>query len=619
MQPSIRFGEDFELDPRAYQLRRAGRSLKLERIPMEILLLLTEQRGQLVSREQIAERIWGKGHFLDTDNSINGAIRKIRQILRDHPEQPRFIQTVTGRGYRFIAPVLESGEPKGELSPPGPEPRPRARLALGVTLSVLVVAVAAWVVWSRSQTPRPVAGRVMLAVLPFENLTGDAAQEYFSDGLTEEMITQLGNVDPQHLQVIARTSVMRYKNGRTPLDQVGRELGVQYIIEGSVRRDANDVRVTAQLIEAKDQRQIWAQQYDRELKDLLALQGEIAQRIAVEILSTLGRGTSRALPPPARTAREYEAYDLYLKGLYFWNKRTVPAFETAIRYFTQATIKDSTYARAYAGLASSYELLMSYSGRPPQELLSKARASALKALELDPGLAEAHTAYALLVQNHDWDWQTAERGFRRAIELNPNYATAHHWYAEHLMWRGRFDEALRESDRALQLDPLSLIIATDRGEILYLARQYDRAIETWRSVLELDPEFPRAHLIQWAYVEKGMLAEARADFERHGPGPMNVGYWSWLAAFYGRSGQPEQARHAIRKMRELSARQQLPPGSVARTYAAVGERDSALAYLERAYAEHSGELTTLKVNPVYDSLRSDPRFQSLLRRVGLAP
>jgi len=618
---SIRFGEDFELDLRAYQLRRSGRTLKLERIPMEILLLLTEQRGQLVSREQIVQRIWGAGIHLDTDNSINGAIRKIRQILRDDPEQPRFIQTITGRGYRFIAPVLEAAEPRmaEAMSGGGPQPRTRAWLALGVSLSVLVAsALAAWVVWSRSRTPRRDAGKVMLAVLPFQNLTGDAGQEYFSDGLTEEMIMQLGSRDPEHLGVIARTSVMHYKNSQTRLDQVERELGVQYVLAGSVRRDANAVRVAAQLMQAKDRTPIWARQYDRELKGLLTLQGEIAQEIADEIQSNLGHSRPLASAPPARTAPEYEAYDLYLKGQYFLNKRTTAGIVAAIGYFQRATARDPAYARAHAALADAYTLMAGYSPRQPKQLASQARAAARKALELDEGSPEAHTAFALIVQNHDWDWQTAEQEFRRAIELNPSYATAHHWYAEHLMWRGRFDEALRESERARQLDPLSLIIATDDGAILYFARQYDRAIERWRSVLELDPDFPRAHMIQAAYIEKGMFAAALADFESMRLNPADPWYWSALAGIYGRSGQTAQARHAIDQLLQASRREPVKPELIAGVFASVGDKEQALAWLERAYAEHSG-LTGLKVTPTLDLLRSDPRFQSLLRRVGLTP
>jgi TolB-like protein/DNA-binding winged helix-turn-helix (wHTH) protein len=637
---SVRFGGDFEVDLRAYELRRSGQSLKLARTPMEVLLLLLEQRGQLVTREQIVERIWGKEVFVDTDNSINAAIRKIRQVLEDDPEQPRFVQTVTGMGYRFIAPVQTGGVSTvpvasdetthsaserifGESAPASKRASPRPwRIVFGI--AIVLVAVTCVYFFQRSRLrarPPASSGRLMLAVLPFENLTGDPGQDYFSDGMTEEMITQLGRLDPQHLGVIARTSVMQYKHGHEQLDQVGRDLRVQYVLEGSVRRDSGKVRITAQLIQTRDQTHLWAQEYDRELKDLLALQGEIAREIADEIQITLGdRKSIQAPTRPPLSPENYEAYDLYLKGQYFWNKRTIEGLKRAIDYYQQAIAKDPNYARAYAGLADSYSLIPGYSSAPPSENLPKARAAALRALELDEGLPEAHTALALVVQNYDYDWQTAEKEFRHAIELNPNYATAHQWYAEHLMWQGRFDEALRESERARQLDPLSLIIATDNGAILYFSRQYDRAIEKLRTVRELDPSFPRAPgLLVSAYEQKGMFAEALAELEkwRH-PYPDSPWIWSEQAYIYGRTGQQAQARQALAKLELLSRRQYLDPGAFLRAHIGMGSEDQAFVWLEKAYALHSQTLITLKVDPLYDPLRSDPRFQELLHRAGLA-
>lgn len=618
---SLRFGEDFELDPGAYELRRSGQTLKLERIPMEILLLLTQHQGQLVTREQIVERIWGKNAYLDVDNSINGAIRKIRQVLKDHPEHPRFIQTVTGRGYRFIAPVRDAEPSKTAASAVSEAiatpSRDRAWLAPALALLLLGFAASVVVILSRSR-PIPPEGRAMVAVLPFENLTGDAGQEYFSDGLTEEMITQLGERDPEHLGVIARTSVMHYKNDRPRLDRIVRELGVQYVLEGSVRRDVHQIRVTAQLIRATDQTQMWARQYDRRPADVLTLQGEIAQAITNEIQSSLGRPKAITRADSVQSAHAFAAYDSYLKGQYFLNKRAVPDIERAIRYFQAATATDPSYARAYAALADANSLLAGYSALPPQTIIAEARASALRALQLDPSLAEAHTAFALIVQNHDWDWQRAEQEFRRAIELNPNYATAHHWYAEHLMWRGRFDEALRESERARRLDPLSLIIAADNGAILYFARQYDRAIEKWQSILQIEPDFQRAHFIVSAYVEKGMFAEALADMERQRPRLSPPVYWSSIAYISGRAGRAPQARAALRELLQSSRRRPVQAAFIAGAYLGLGDKDQALAWLERAYAERSNDLVSLKVNPVYDPLRADPRFQRLLERVGLA-
>jgi TolB-like protein/DNA-binding winged helix-turn-helix (wHTH) protein/Tfp pilus assembly protein PilF len=635
IQGTVRFGQDFELDFQSYKLRRDGRVLKLERIPMDILLFLVEQRGQIVSREQIAERTWGKDVFLDIDNSINGAIRKIRQVLRDDPEQPHFIQTITGQGYRFIATVAEAdpiptqalesvsaqtatakeaGASTASQSQPKPAAKQKTWFVYAALAAALTAFVGGWVLSARS--PRSFSGKMTLAVLPFQNLTGDASQEYFSDGLTEEMITQLGNLDPQRLAVIARTSVMHYKGTQTPLDQIGRELGVQYVIEGSVRRDGKNVRVTAQLIQTKDQTHMWARQYDRELTGLLSLQEEIAEEIADEMQVTLGEHKS-ASARFAVSAVNYESYDLYLKGQYFFNKRTAADFQEAIGYFQQAIAKDPNSARAYAGLADSYTLMGAYSGRPLNEFMPKARAAALRALQIDDKLPEAHTALALIVQNYDWDWQTADKEFRRAIELNPNYATAHHWYAEHLMWLGRFDEALQESERARQLDPLSLIIAADNGAILYFSRQYDRAIEKWRSVLEMDPDFQRAHLIRGAYLEKGMYAEALADVERMRRLCPVPDYLAWRTIIHGRSGQIAQAQHVLRELLQWNKGHSVDPINVAWAYLGIGDKDQAFIWFEKAYAQHSTELASLKVAPACDPLRSDPRFQELLRRLRL--
>jgi len=631
-QKTIKVAEGFELDPAAYELRRSGHVVKLERLPMEILLFLIEQRGQVVTREEIADRIWGKNVHVDTDNSINGAIRKIRRVLRDDPDSPRFIRTIMGRGYRFIAAVDTSApEPSPDPLLPAisdePESIPLAeasksglrRWSVLLAAAVFLIAVAAAGFLRFSPRVRPASGRLMLAVLPFENLTGDAAQDYFSDGMTEEMISQLGNLDAAHLGVIARTSVMHYKHSPEPLDQIGRELGVQYVLEGSIRRDSDKVRITAQLIQLSDQTHLWARQYDRDLSHLLALQGEIAHEVSEEIQIALwDRKPITPLAPQALFPQNYEAYDLYLKGQYFWNKRTVEGFERAIDYYQQAIAKDPNYARAYAGLADSYALIASYSAASPSEYMPKARAAALRALELDKDLPEAHTALALIVQNYDYDWQTAGREFQRAIELNPNYATAHHWYAEHLMWRGRFDEALRESERARQLDPLSLIIATDNGAILLYSRQYDRALEKLHAVHELDPSFPRVDgLTVRAYEEKGTFPDALAELEKSRPL-----YNSWacaeLAYIYGRTGQPAQAAVALARMEEFNRGQPLDPVVFVEPYIGMDRKDEAFLWLNKAYAQHSNALTALKVDPLYDPLRSDPRFEDLLRRVGLS-
>jgi TolB-like protein/DNA-binding winged helix-turn-helix (wHTH) protein/Tfp pilus assembly protein PilF len=645
IQNAIRFGEDFELDFQSYKLQRAGRVLKLERIPMEILFFLIEQKAQLVTRDQIVEKVWGKGVFLDTDNSINGAIRKIRQVLKDDPEQPRFIQTITGQGYRFIAPVIEPLiEPGAESLPAGTkaaeaEPveaahSPLHRLhrhkkfglpvaALCLLLIFLIAASVAYLPRSGSRPPsQGFAERTMLAILPFQNLTGDSSQEYFSDGLTEEMITQLGNLDSQHLGVIARTSVMHYKNSQTPLDQIGRELGVQYVLEGSVRRDSATVRITAQLIQMKDQSHVWAREYDRVPRSLLVVQGEIAQEIAGEIQLKLNPNDKRTVAAfqPILSPAALEAYDLYLKGQYFWNKRTPEGLRQAIDYFQQAIQKDPTDARAYAALADSYALISGYSGSiPPKDVMPKAHEAAMRALELDEGLAEAHAALAVIAQDYDWDWKTAEKEYLRAIALNPNYATAHHWYGEYLALQGRFDEGFREIEHARQLDPLSLIIGADNCVILYYARQYDRSIEQCRAVLQMEPGFPRAHGVIGAYVEKGLYADAVADAHQSQRirAEDAAWTWAWLAYVYGRSGQNRQAQLALEKLKHLSQHSKVDPSILLLAYVGMGMKDEALSCLEEAYAAHSIGLASLKVSPAYDPLRSDPRFQDVLRRMGL--
>lgn len=628
-----RFGI-FQANLVARELRKHGVRVRLPGQPFCVLSILLEKPGEVVTREEIEQKLWSSDTFVDFEHSLNSAIKKLRAALGDTSENSRYIETIPRVGYRFIGPVEEVTakgpspadaqlDPSGASLPAAVE-QPSKRswpLVLGVFIA-LIAAVGAYIQWSRSRVrPQPTNGRLMLAVLPFENLTGDAAQDYFSDGLTEEMIAQLGHIDPQHLGVIARTSVMHYKHGQAQLDLIGRELGVQYVLEGSVRRDADNVRISARLIQVKDQTHIWVRQYDRELSHLLTLQGEIAQEIAGEIQLTLGDSKRiSSVGNPAASPSSYEAYDLYLKGRYFWNKRTAKGFQQAIDYFQQAVTKDTNYARAYAGLADSYALTSSYSFASPNELMPKARAAALRAIQIDDSLAEAHTSLALITENYDWDWQTAGKEYRRAIQLDANYATAHQWYAEYLSFQGRFDEALRESERARQLDPLSLIIATDNGAILYYSRQYERSIEQFRAVLAMEPSFPRARMVIFPDAEQGKFAEALAyAVEWHHSDSDDSPVWEVQAYIYGRAGQQVQARSAMAKWEQWNrGRQSHTTSALVMAYAAMGNREEAFRCLEKAYQEHSNALTSLKVEPAYDPLRSDHRFQDLLRRVGLA-
>ena len=625
----LRFGV-FQVNLAAREVRKHGVRIRLPGQPFCILSILLEKPGEVVSREEMREKLWASDTFVDFEHSLNSAIKKLRAALGDSPENSRYIETVPRLGYRFIAPVEEvsangqsTAKPRLATVDVGTaaevkESRHRRWLVLLGMSAVLITVTVGYFVWSRAHVrPQPPGGRLMLAVLPFENLTGDAGQDYLSDGFTEEMIAQLGHLDPEHVGVIARTSVMHYKHGEEQAGQIGRELGVQYVLEGSVRRESDRVRVTAQLIQMKDQTHVWSRQYDRELSSLLALQSEIAQEITDEIQLTLGRGHKLLASDrkPAASPNSYEVYDLYLKGRYFWNKRTKDGFQQAAEYFQQSIAKDPNYARAYAGLADTFVLMSSWSFVPQNEFIPKARAAALRALQIDDGLAEAHTSLALIAENYDYDWQTAEREYRRAIQLDPQYATAHQWYAECLSFQGRFADALTESERARQLDPLSLIIATDHGVILYFSRQYDRAIEQFNAVLDMEPTFSRAHMVTYAYVEKGMFAEALEDAEKwHRSDGTPV--WEVLAYVYARSGQQAQARRAMAKWEQLHPRPLTEVGLMA--YVAMDKKDEALALLLKTYQDHSIPLTAHKVEPGFDPLRGDPRFQDLLRRVGLA-
>ena len=639
----FRLREDVELDVGAYQLRRGGGTLNLERIPMELLLLLAENAGRLITREQIVERIWGKGVFLDTDNSINGAMRKIRQALKDDPEKPRFIQTIKGKGYRLIAPVevIGSSAPllpatSGAAASPNDVQVNTPALApagfrlfgspwLAVALAFLLLfgfATATLLTRLRAPISHSIPTRTMLAVLPFANLTGDSSQQYLADGITEEMITRLGRVDPDRISVIAPTSVMKFSRKRPSLEQVGRELAAQYVLQGSVRRDSDRVRVSAQLSRVRDGSQIWACDYDRGLKDLLLVQAEIAEEVADEVQLTVA-GDRNSASSPRRlkvAATSAEAHDLYLEGRYFWDQRSREGFLKAVQWFEKAKAKDPVYAPVYAGLADAYTMMSTYGYAPAEDYMPKAREAAIKALQLDDSIAEAHTSLALIAETYDWDWQTAEKEFRRAIELDPSYATAHQWYAEALAYQGRFDEALAESRKARQLDPLSVIVAADNGAILYYARQYDRAIERFRGVLEMAPTTARAHLIIAAYIENGQIHQAFGELEKWGheaPGPW---VWANYALIYTRTGERSKATRALRKIPEMKLKFAFDPApAMAVAYAGMNDKEHTLVWLEKAYRLRSSLLTSLKVDPVFDFLRGDPRFNDLLSRVRLQP
>jgi TolB-like protein/DNA-binding winged helix-turn-helix (wHTH) protein/Tfp pilus assembly protein PilF len=625
----VKFGDDFEFDRRAYELRRAGSSLKLERIPMELLSILLERSGELVSRDEIVERIWGKDVFLDTDNSINAAIRKIRYALKDDPERPRFLQTVTGKGYRFIAPVVEVGSsgvppplrPEGQASAVAPTSthattqRVSAKRIILLIIPVLLAAAAAYWRWA-PPGERSINRRVMLAVLPFANLSDNHTQDYFSDGLTEETITDLGELNPEKLGVIARTSAMAYKGKSKSIEQIGRELDVDYVLEGSVRREGNDARITAQLIRVRDQSHMWAHTYTREVGGLLALQDELGRAIAQQVRVELALSRAQATTGISNA----EAYEAHLKGRFYLAKRTVPDLLKSKDYFEQSKNIEPGFALAYAGLADSYLALAIAS---PLEFFPKAKTAASRALELDQELADAHAAMGAASANFDYDWPGAERELKRAIELNSNCADAHYFYASYyLAPLGRWDEAFAEMKRALELDPLSGIYNSFLGLLYFYDRRYDQALDQLKWTLQLDPDFFITHYhLAWVYSQLGRYPEAIGEFSRArilaGQNRSIVdAEESTLRKAFAR----DEAAGFWKEMANLNAKHGGNVGEfdMPQVYARLGQKERALGWLEKTIEERASLATFMNVDPGLDPLRADARFEELLARMGLS-
>lgn len=459
--------------------------------------------------------------------------------------------------------------------------------------------------------------RPRLAVLPFENMSGDPAQEYFSDGLTEEMIAQLGRLQPDRLGVIARTTMNQYKGTKKNIEQIGRELTVDYLLEGSVRRTSQRVRITAQLIKVSDQTHLWAESYERAVEDVLAIQIEVAERIArsltVELLPTEHAALARTATASAA------AHDAYLRGRYCWNKRSEENFVKAIEYFQQAVELDPEYAGAYAGLADCYDTLGWYGGMPAGEAYQKARDAAQRALQINEGLAEAHAALAYGMQFHEWNWPEIEKEYQRALELDPNYLTAHHWYALFLSAMARFEEAETHMRCALELDPLSPVLNSHLGWIYYFARQNERAIEQLQETVEMDPQFAVGRcFLGLAYERRkkypAAIKEFKAARELSKGHPLAI---ASLSHAYGLSGKKTEARKYLEELREASRQRHVSPYFFGLAYTGMGDKEQAFEWLEKAYQERSGWLGNLNVEPGLDRLRSDRRFADLVRRVGL--
>jgi TolB-like protein/DNA-binding winged helix-turn-helix (wHTH) protein/Tfp pilus assembly protein PilF len=625
----VRFGP-FVLDSRSGELRKHGSRLHLAEQPFQLLAFLVERPGEVATREEIRHRLWPGDTFVDFDNGLNATINRVREALGDSAEKPRFIETLPKRGYRFIAPVgavpeRPDREPAMISEPVIPPAAPSRRGILWVGIFSAAVLLAALTLWighllRPARAVKPPA-RTMLVVLPFVNLSGDPSQDYFTEGLTEEMITQLGGLNPERLGVIARTSSMHYKGSTERAGQIGRELGVDYLLEGSFRREDSRVRISAQLIRVRDETHLWARDYDRDWRDYLAVEDEIARSIAGQIEQQLAALPSAA-PPRIRNP---QAHEDYLKGRYFWNLRTEPGHRKAIEYFEQAIAEEPDNARAYSGLADAYALL----GSNPtwaitrKEAMKRARAAARKALALDDTLAEAHTSAAFISWHYDWDWPAAEKEFRRALELNPSYSTAHHWFAYYLMSQGRAAAALDEIHRAQETDPLSLITNTDAAEMLLFARQVDPAIEQARKVLEMDPNFLLARMVlARAYAQKQQLAEALQVLTGTvGTDADNLYLKALLAVTYALAGERAQAEDLLRQLTMQSEKrhtEELWMG-IALAYALLGEKDEAFRWLDKSYQARDGSLTLIQVLPTFDPLRSDPRFADLVRRIGLPP
>jgi TolB-like protein/Tfp pilus assembly protein PilF len=451
-----------------------------------------------------------------------------------------------------------------------------------------------------------------IAVLPFEDLSPQRDQEHFCDGMTDDIIAKLSKLEG--LKVISRTSVMRFKNTDKDIKVIGQELGVATIVEGSVRKANNDIRVNAQLINVEDGFHLWAETYDRELINIFDIQSDVAGKIARALKAKLSPEEIEGIEK--KLTENLEAYSLYLKGRWLWNKRTEEDLNKAIEYFEQAIEEDPNYSLAYVGLADSYIVLPDYSHFPPKKGYPKAKETALKALEIDNTLAEAYPSLAMVKATYEWDWPGGERDYKRAIELNPGYATAHHWYGWHLMWLGRLDEAIAEIKLAQELDPLSLVISRNVGQFFYYARQYDQAIEALQKTMDMDPNFSQVHLILGStYLQMSMHEEALAEFQKEvnqsGFGITAIGIT------YAKMGRRDEAQQVLDDLLKRSKEEYVSRLGMARLYFALGENDQGFKWLDKAYEDLDGGLYNIKVNPFYDSVRSDPRFTALLKKMGL--
>jgi TolB-like protein/DNA-binding winged helix-turn-helix (wHTH) protein len=640
----IRFGV-FEVDLNAAELRKGGLRVKLPEQPFQILTVLLEKPGELVTREELRNRLWQSDTFVDFDHGVNNAVMRLREVLGDSSDSPRFIETVPRRGYRFIAHVDESPWSAPALTPQRPESqkqatpttegaaiapalspssiqqgvkRRRTLIVVGVVAIVLFVLAGAWRYRATlTGGTGDVRQSTSVVVLPLENLSGDQEQDYFADGMTDDLIANLAKI--RSLRVISRSTAMAYKHTHKPLSEIARELHVDAVVEGTVLRAGDRVRITAELVQVSTDRHLWAETYESQMGDVLALQNRVSSAIVNEIRVNLSpQDRARLARNPAVAP---EAYENYLKGRFYWNRRTDENLHRAIGYFENATKQDTQYALAYAGLSDCYAVIGAaiFGTMPAGEAAPKAKQAAQRALEIDPTLAEAETSLATVKFNYDWDWAGAEEGYQRAIQLNPNYATAYQRYSLLLTAMGRFQESFGQINKARELDPLSFSINFSLGWRLYLARQYDRAIVQLRNTLEMDQSYELPHLILGqAYEEKGAFDLAIPELRKavdlsHGT-PLML---SALAHAYARSGQRTEAQQLLIQLEAASKQQYVSPYYLAIVHVGLGEKEKALSLLETALTDRSNGLIFMAVEPELDPIRSDPRFIALERKLSL--
>lgn len=614
----VKFGP-FELDLRTGDLKRDGRRERLQGQPGNLLVILVQRGGDLVTREELRAQLWPQDTFVDFDHGLNNAVNRIREVLGDSATSPRYIETIPRRGYRFIAEV-EKLENSSLVTPDFSQPHVHSsrihRLLKSPLVWIAVVALIPVAIYVSPHLLSHPPEIQSVAVLPFADLSGDRGQEYFSDGMTEELISDLAQIGS--LRVISRTSVMQYKNVRKPLPVIARELHVDGIIEGSLERAGNRIRIRAELIYAPTDTHLWARNYERDAGDILALESEVAQAITTEIGLKLTPHQFAQLTASARPVSQ-EAHDAYLLGLYELSERTDQQLQASIADFQRAIELDANYAPAYAGLANAYELRGSllYMLAPPAEVMPKAEAAARKALELDESLPEAHAALAWVELAYNWHWDNSGREFQRAIELNPNYAQAHQWYAFYLAATGNSQQALSEVQRALDLDPASRAVNANVGLMLLFCGRYDDAITAMRKLIAADPDYATYHwILGTAYEQKRMFASAQAAYrDALRLAPQNSGVLGALGYDLAVSGKKSEALQTLRQLKELTSHVFVSPYALAQVYAGLGDRNRTFQSLEQASRVRDNNLIFVKVDPVFGGIRSDPRFARLLRRM----